>query len=636
VYATTVPLRFLLAWQTFDSPLHTLDGEFLSILTHDAALYGYYASLFLEGLPHTKDVHMIEYIIYYLVKLTPFTLDQVMYYAPAFLSSLIVIPTMLIASLYIHHKTIVILVGLVSGIGYGFYSRSYLGYFDTDVLNIFFPMFILYGMLATIKKSNLLYLVIVLVSAILYLLWYQSSKPLTYAMLGLFMFYMTLSCAYKYKSFAIKYKYYSLLTLAVSIILLFYFIDPTIYIRHSNRYLFKESILHISNFNFVAPMQHLSEAKGTNTYFIAGLISGNIYIFVLSLIGYVVLVYRYKEMILALPMIALGLLSITTGVRFHIYAVCIFIISYFFLFYGILKYFKIEKYIAIFIIVLIAIPAFYENYKILNEWNKRATPVFNPEQVSALKKLDKVKKPNDYVVTWWDYGYAVQYYAGLKTMINNGKNRADNYTVANILLSDSQKFTHHSIHYFYNLFDKYKRNAIVRALIKHKNPQRLFEYISNVYKDTKNKTDKYLILPSQMAELAYTIYMFANIDPITGDKTSNHIFKMFTILGQDNQFIYLSDHAKIEKKASILHTHNKKLAIKTVASVKYNKGSKDVQENTLAHKGLNLIVDANKYYIMDDYFYNSSLVQMMFFNHYDKKYFEPTYVGESISIYKVK
>jgi len=636
VYLVSVSIRLLQAWQTYDSDLHTLDGQFLSILTHDAALYGHYASLLLAGIPRTTDVYLIEYLIFYLVKLTPFTLDQIIYFTPAFLSTLIVIPTMLIALLYIHSKFIVIFTGIISSIGYGYYSRTYLGYLDTDILNLFFPMFMLYGMLSIIRKKSPLYFIIILMSIVLYLTWYQSSRPLIYAMTGIFFFYLLVYYAYTYREKLFQQRYYVLGFLFMLLVGAIHLMEFTPIERHINRYLLEREILHISNFNFVSPMQHVSEAKSTNFSFIVHLISGNMFIFLLSLLGYVLLIYRHKEIILTLPMVLLGLLSLYAGVRFHIYAIFIFILSYFYLLYALLLYKRVSKNIILLGIIFLTIPPLYENYKNVTYWNTRgAVPIFYPEQVAALKELEKDVSSNDYAVTWWDYGYAVQYYTGLNTMIDNGRHRADSYTVASLLLTSSQEFTHHAIHYFYTLFDTYKRNAIVHGLNKHKSTKDLFAHIEQNPYSKKSEITKYIILPAQLGKILYTMYMYANIDPYTGDKVSNHIFKMFTKIGEDNRFIYLNDTSKIEKKSSTFFTKNRKLTIKRVNHVRYKNKQKKISQRTLTTKGLNLIIHEDKYYIMDDYFYQSSVVQMMFLNRYNKKYFTAVHIGKNISIFKV-
>ncbi|SFV71628.1 Oligosaccharyltransferase PglB [hydrothermal vent metagenome] len=342
-------------------------------------------------------------------------------------------------------------------------------------------------------------------------------------------------------------------------------------------------------------------------------------------------------MLIALPMLGLGLLSIYTGVRFHIYATTIFVISYFFLLYSIIEYLKIKKSFAIFLILLFTVPSLYENSKIIQYWNTQgAKPVFYPEQVKALRNLEKQVKSNDYAVTWWDFGGTLRYYTGLTTMINNATHHADNYTVANILLSDSSKFTHHATHYFYDLFEKHKSNAIYRGLQAHNDSEILFDYIEHDYVPPKKNRDKYIILPSQLAPLIYTMYVFANIDPLSGKKLTNHIFKRFRKTREDKQFVYLHDHSKIDKHTSKLSTQNKIFAIKNISLLRYKNNKKEVRHTKVSNKGLHLIVKDNEYYIMDDYFYNSIVVQMLFFNNYDKKYFSPIYEGKTISIYTVK
>ena len=182
-------IRLSLALQTADSTLYQYNGEFISILSPDPALYGYYATLLLNGLPHNTDVSMIEYVIYALVKFTPFDLNFIMYYTPALFASFISIPVILILNIYINSKTILFFSGTTAAIGYGFYSRTYLGYFDTDVLNVFFPMMIIFSMILVIRKKDYKYALIGIFFNITYLFWYHSSEPIVYALNGFFILF---------------------------------------------------------------------------------------------------------------------------------------------------------------------------------------------------------------------------------------------------------------------------------------------------------------------------------------------------------------------------------------------------------------------------------------------------------------
>jgi len=633
IFVIIVLLRLVLAYETSSSLLYNLDGEFLSILTPDASLYGYYARLLLDGLQHNSDVYLIEYVIYILVKITPFSLDQIIYILPAFLSSLVVVPTMLITRLFIDKKYMVSMVGLIVGIGYGYYSRTYLGYCDTDMLNLFFPMMMLYGMVLSVRDKKLYHLLIVIVSTILYMAWYHSSLVLIYAMDAFFIIYML---AINYKKF-IYNKYITFSSVLVLLVVISQ-VDVNQFLFHANRYIFKSKILDNSGFYFVSPMQLIAEAKSTNLQYIAHLISGNIIIFIASFIGYVLLVVRHKEMLLALPMLVLGLLSIKAGVRFHIYAIGVMAISYVYFGYYVISRYKLKNTISILLVTMMFIVTVYENYRSLQYYNtKVAKPVFYPEQVQALKALQKIKSNNAYAITWWDYGWPVRYYGGLKTMIDNGRHHADNYTVANILVSPSQKFTHHASNYFYDLFAQdNKRDAITQGLQQEKNPKRLFAKINNEELKISKKVDKYIILPIQMNRLIYTIYQFANINPQTGKRISSHVFRRYIKLNEDNNFIYFNKNAKLDKRTSKLIQSKQEVIIKRFSQVVFRKNKKMKKIVNFSDKGLNLIKFVNQYYVMDDYFYNSTIVQMMFFNNYDKKYFLPIYEGQTISIYKVR
>lgn len=669
VLIITISLRLFLAYETSDSLLHTLDGEFLSILTPDASLYGYYAKLLLADLPHNSDVYLIEYVIYFLVKITPFSLDQILYFLPAFLSSLVVIPTMLLSKLFINSKQAIISIGLIVGVGYGYYSRTYLGYCDTDMLNLFFPMLILYGMVISIRKNSYQYALVVVSANILYLSWYHASLPLVYAMNGLFIVYglvfhfkhtqiykisillaisiIKIALVYKlvilsilfvgFRYIKLDYRYFLSSFVAVFLVAI-YKIDISQFLFHANRYIFKSQTFNTNGFDFVSPMQFVAEAGNQSVFAMAHLISGNIILFTLSIFGYILLVSRHKEMLLALPMLVLGLLSMEAGVRFHIYAVGVMSISYIYLVYYLTLKFRMKKLLASLTLSIMFMPTIYQNYQSLNYWNtKVAMPVFYPEQVKILQELEKLKSKNAYAVTWWDYGWPVRYYSGLNTMIDNGRHHADNFTVANILISPSQKFSHHAINYFYNTFAKDNNNdAILQALQKEKSIKKLFQQITSNQLNPKEKVEKYIILPMQMTKLVYTIFTYANIDPQTGKKISSHIFRSYSKIKENTNYIYFNKNTILDKRKSILVKGKNKILIKRFTQIAFRGNKKMKRVANISNVGLNLVKFANRYYVMDDYFYNSTLVQLMLFNNYDKKYFEPIYEGQTIAVYKVK
>jgi hypothetical protein len=660
-------IRLILAWQTKDSPYHIYNDTFISILSPDPALYGYYATLLLEGLPHTSDVSMIEYVIYALVKFTPFSLDFVMYFAPALLASLVAIPVILILNFYTKDKTALFFAGIVSTIGYGFYSRTYLGYFDTDILNVFFPMMILYSMIMVIKKLDYRYALLGVIFNLGFLAWYHSSEPIVYAMNGFFVlfslvFYLKKSELYKviilfgisiikiaflYKFIALAvlfvgfyfvrldYRYFLALFL-LAIVGVLYKIDLNIFSIHLDRYLFKSESFQSLNYKFLSPMQLVAEAQGASFDDIVKVISGNIVIFGLSLLGYLFLLFRHKEFLLSLPLLAIGLLSIYAGVRFHIYGVSILVLGYFYLSYILSLQLKKDIAKSIFIILLALLPL-YENYKSIEFWNtKVAQPVLYPEQIKALDIMTKQASKKDYIVTWWDYGWPLWYYTGMKTMIDNGRHHEDNFTVAQILMSQDQTFAYNAIHHFYDLYSKQQTPAIIQALNNNKDPLKLFEKLEQSDMTHAKNVDKYLFLPLQMTKLIYTIFTFANVDPTTGKKLPQKLFLEYNQIGENNDFILLDKGVKIDKKNALVIQGDTKIPVKKFYHIIHRNNQKLLKEIPAYPQGLHLVNYEGKYYMMDDYFFNTLFIQLIFFNNYDPKYFEPVYTGVGAAIYKLK
>jgi hypothetical protein len=522
-------------------------------------------------------------------------------------------------------------VGIISAFGYGYYSRSYLGYFDTDILNLFFPYMIIYFMI-----TKRIYLVALF--NILFMLWYHSAL----AIVGMINLPFILYLIYKKEKFSnvmilissiapIKLIYkailialffafkkieekfslkllYSILGIIVLIVGIIYY-DEIVF--HIKRYL-SHKIMQKDNYFFVAPMQFVAEAERLNIFQTAYNLSGNIYILGVSIIGYILMLYKDKRAIFLLPLIIFGILSVKFGIRFHIYGVVGLIIGYFYLFYFIGKKNKL-------ILLLALIPPIYYNYKIIKFWNKNAKIVFNKEQINALKRI----KTNGYAVTWWDYGWPIWYYTNLKTMIDNGRHHEDNYLISKIFFTN-QKFSRDLICAGFNLFSKNPSTPAIIQLLNHK----------DALKNCKNSNPRYFIIPTEMIDLLYTIFRFSNINLKTGKPISKHIFHMSYLIAKRKNFYLLND-LRLNLDNFTLFTNGRKINIKKYISVFLVGNKKYISIKNGKKNGLIVLRINNKFYIIDEFFYNSAVMQL-FLGKYDNRYFTPIYNGASITIYKVK
>ena len=152
----------------------------------------------------------------------------------------------------------------------------------------------------------------------------------------------------------------------------------------------------------------------------------------------------------------------------------------------------------------------------------------------------------------------------------------------------------------------------------------------------KKYVDKYLVLPLQMTKLIYTIFTFANVDPQTGKKLPQKLFFEYNQIGETQKYILLDKGVKIDKQTAVVMQGDVKIPVKKFYHIIYKNNQKLLKEIPAYSQGLHVINYEGKYYMMDDYFFNTLFIQMMFFNNYDKRYFEPVYTGTTIGIFKVK
>ena len=122
------------------------------------------------------------------IKFTPFSLETVTLYMPAVISSLVVIPIILIARLY--NKTFWgFLSALLASIAWSYYNRTMVGYYDTDMFSAMAPMFILYFLMKSTMDFNLKSALFASIALSIYPFLYDQGRAIIYA-IELFMLYI--------------------------------------------------------------------------------------------------------------------------------------------------------------------------------------------------------------------------------------------------------------------------------------------------------------------------------------------------------------------------------------------------------------------------------------------------------------
>jgi dolichyl-diphosphooligosaccharide--protein glycosyltransferase/undecaprenyl-diphosphooligosaccharide--protein glycosyltransferase len=378
-------------------------------------------------------------------------------------------------------------------------------------------------------------------------------------------------------------------------------------------------------------------------------ISGSWAGFILGGLGYILLMVRYPKITIALPMVVLGLFALRGGLRFTVFAVPFFALGNGYIAYIISKYIstfimneKIEKY-SIYIISLLLMAGFiYPNYKHIHQYIMPT--VFNNNEVKVLDELKTKSKRDDYVLTWWDYGYPIRYYADVKTLVDGAKHSGKvNFPVSFGLTRDLVSSRNMAIldtywteyNYNHNLNEDYFKEMMKQY--NFKDPNKFIDYLATDIKLPKLKEDIYYFLPLRMFNILPTVAIFSSIDLQTGKKHQN-FFMQSNNFQQKGGVLFLENGARIDLSKKVIIFGRQIIPIKNFAMVAYNNNGKLIKNiQKVSNQGLNIIFmkSYKKFLIMDDRFFNSAYIQLFVFEN-GGGLFEPVILNPFVKVYKVK
>ncbi len=602
----------------------------------------------------------------YISKFLHVPLDSVALYLPGVFGSLVVIPLVLIGEL-LGSAWLGFLAALMAPMVWSYYHRTMFGYFDTDMLTVTLPMFALWAILYSLKRKKWFFLAPVIeifmimwhsglynvangffIMSFLYVLFlkfvkkekvFEESKFLLFLIIPLLSLnpYLKLLLVFALYLVQSKIKNISYLIWIVGAIYLLSIGLPWISnVLHSS-YFTREKVIADGGFKYFDVVNTVREAGKIDWNVFVHRISGSWVGFVLGLIGYVLLLIRYPIMIISLPLVILGWFALRGGLRFTIFAVPLFSFGNAYIAYLIsdiisrkLKKFKL-KYMLSF---LIMIGFIYPNYKHIHEYIM--PPVFNKEEVAVLEKLKGIVNRNDYVLTWWDYGYIIRYYVDVKTLIDGGKHSGDvNYPVSFALTRPELPSRNMAVLDVY--FTEKGEKDIIKAILKYyrlKDPQKLENFLNQNIPLPNIRQNIYYFLPYRMMDIFPTVAVFSLIDLKTG-KIKEHFF--FTSQRAVETPKGLSIGGILLQGRNLIIGKNV-VPIKSFDLVFYDKDGKlVVKHQDLFKVGLRVIYmkSYGKWLIIDDFYYNSSYIKMFVFEKYDPKLFKPVILSPWAKVYKL-
>ena len=653
----------------------------LMINTNDGYYFASGVQNALDGLHHENPrvASLYDYglvaLSSFLVKVTPFSLESILLYLPAFISSLIVVPIILIGRMF-GDMLWGFFAALLGSIAWSYYNRTMVGYYDTDMFAVMMPLFIIYFLmkstidleLKTIfygtffvvlypffydQGASVLYSIVLLYT--LYMLFYHRKEKVSYEMLILLFLALTPLGIEKPALYFVKFlllvvvyivlkkREWRLKELIVSASVLFvlflYFGNVVdLIVAKIVSYTVKGTDGAQDTLHFFMVNQTVREAGSIPFSTFANRISGSEIGLLAATVGYIVAVVKHRAFILSLPLVAIGIFALFGGLRFTVYAVPIAALSSIYLFVVIANYIDKKIFKVAFLFVMSSF-MLYPNIKHIVEY--KIPTVLNKTEVQDLQKLESIASSKDYTLAWWDYGYPIWYYSDTSTLIDGGKHQNDNFIISQLFFATSQQqvanFARFSVEEY--ISNGYK--TVTKTLFKEKNPNDFLDELelSDVKLPQKSR-DIYLYMPYRMLSIFPTVGMFSNLNLETGKKLRDIYFFPTQIRKQSSSKLYLANGMQLDLSKGYVKIGNNNLKITSLDIVTLDrKNHTHTQSKGYHFDGKMSVVflkSYNKIIVMDNQTYNSAYVQMFMLGNYDKELFELVVASPYTKIYRVK
>ncbi len=725
-YIFSLVIRYLWVYQYSGNPEVIWNGSYI-INTNDGYFFGSGVQKVLYGMHKFEPLvpgffdRGLTFLTTILVKITPFSLETVMFYLPAIISSIIVFPIILIGNLY-KKTTWGFFSALIASIAWSYYNRTMIGYYDTDMFAIMLLMWVFYYLLKSIHEDNLNSVLISSLILVVFPFFYQSSHMVIYALLIFYAIYILYDSKLSNNSLKklillflaasplpITSPYNLLISISlvillyiilnkkdidrtklialsvISFLLLMYFGDIFLAIYGKvQTYLHKG--VDVKGLKFFGVYQTIAEASGI-PFFANGQINsvasrtiGSNLAFIFAVIGYLYLIYKKREFLIALPLIGIGIFAHWGGLRFTIYGLPFFALAFVFLIDELSNFLTKDRLQKFLIIAVVSIVVLYINIYHAWQYNKAIQPVFTKSEIKQLNELKKISNPKDFTLSWWDYGYPIWFYTNTNTLIDGGKHHHDNFIISKILLSNSSEFAYNlareSVETYVKATSSYENwkkdgsnldkipkdydfvtpqdkhyhagdpyQAIINIILKDNQPDQkdpndfLAKLDNSNFKLPPKTRDIYLYMPIKSINIFPAIVEFGNLDLTTGKPLRNVVFMPSYIYNYKNN-IFTLRYGNFDTKTGILHQKNGDLAIDKLILTQTDKNG-DIKLdafkfNNNSNYSIIFKKSLKQMIIVDNQTLNSLYVKMFLLGIYDKDKFELALKSPYGRVYKFK
>ena len=696
VYIFGVACRFFWIYWASGIEQFSFDCE-LIMTTNDAFANTEGARDMIAGFHQPGDLSpygaSIPTLAFLLSKILPVSLNSITIYMSVFLAPLVAVPIILIAREYKILGTGII-AALLACVLPGYYIRTLGGYFDSDMLNIVLPMLIIWALIRLTQNSSQQNLILPAVFMALYSWWYPSSYSLNLAITGMFLFYALIfdrrnEINYKaiilmlvaiinfdayYGGDLIIVNYILLLkivliaslyfvmvkipssqnkkilwVLGVLVIVLFiYFGGLTPVISQLRIYIEKDAGQVSETLHFYGVRNTVNEVANADLGRFIMYSSGNIFILICAMAGLIFMFIKFRSFILALPMLLLGLLAFVGGARFIMYITPMVAFGFAYFVYFILNYFEIRSWLKNSMMVLLACSAIIMSLDFIYKF--RVSPVLLKSSIAPLAELKNKASREDYVLSWWDYGYLIRYYADVKTVADPGSRQLGEYAFLtafsfNENQTSSANMARLNVEYTEKGLNEKNYSSLLQMQKDYNEPD-INKFLSSLndknFNLPKKTREVYYYFVPRMIDIFPNILKFTAIDITTGEEFQTPLAYIgyYINVGEDGASIKLGrDWALPSADPEYIMYQGQKISINTYYKIGRADDGSLIKISKQADETSNIYViflpDYQRILILDKNVFDSTFVQLLILENYDKELFEPIFLDNSVKIYRL-
>jgi dolichyl-diphosphooligosaccharide--protein glycosyltransferase/undecaprenyl-diphosphooligosaccharide--protein glycosyltransferase len=286
--------------------------------------------------------------------------------------------------------------------------------------------------------------------------------------------------------------------------------------------------------------------------------------------------------------------------------------------------------------------------------------VFSKDEVVVLDKMKSIASQEDYILSWWDYGYPIRYYSDVKTIIDGGiHDGKDNYLFSYAIKSPQEiatKILRADVEYEEQKKELLRQNrGLKKGEQKALEPNIVHMILENGFKDANDflayiesgseikmppkSREIYLFLPNDMLSIFPTISKFSEIDLMSGKMGKEPFFFMTRYMQDRGEYIDLSRGVAFDKSGKYVLIGDTKTPLKRFITTQYDKDMHlQINVDSISEDGKLYAIfmsDYQQLLLLDEEMFNSTFIQLFVLEKYDEKYFKPIMINPFAKVYKV-